>query len=403
LTLSRPGPPNHQFNTLDTVRADHVGLYGYPKPTTPHIDAFFSRGVVFEQARSTGPSTRFAIPPLLSGRYYTELDRTWGHWPKFDTAPVLLQEHLKAAGYATAGVHSVEPMRTRYGLVEGYDHLDTRCVDPMDEGSRRRRGIPDCAGWKEASSAWITDQALKMADREGLGERRPWFLWVYYSDPHGPYIRHRGVPRFGGWYRDRYDQEIAYTDQHIGRLLAGLEERGMLTDTVVVLFSDHGEGLDRAEDHGHKLHSYGLWDNLVKVPLAVRAPGVAPRRVATPVSLLDVGATALALAGIAVPADHRGVSLEPWLRGEERARGPLFFEKHRSEDRPQKAMLAWPYKVIVTMDNRRAEIFDLAADPGEQRDLRYRGLDPAVRDRLIARFWQWHDHDLKPAKDNFRN
>src|SRR5207249_1133706 len=115
-------------------------------------------------------------------------------------------------------------------------------------------------------------------------------------------------------------------------------------DTVVILSSDHGEALDRKEDHGTRHHSKSLYDELIRVPLIVAGPGFRPRRVATPVSLIDVVPTVLDLLGRPRGPELRGESLLPYLRGESPPHRPIFAEKHRAEDDIQKAMVLWPYK-----------------------------------------------------------
>ena len=111
LKLSRPGPPNILFILIDPLRADHLGTYGYKHNTSPAIDAIAKRGVVFEQARSTGPSTRFSVPPMLVGKYLTEIRRTYAFWPRISKKEVLITEHLKRANYKTGAIHSMSPRR----------------------------------------------------------------------------------------------------------------------------------------------------------------------------------------------------------------------------------------------------------------------------------------------------
>src|SRR5690606_14281634 len=132
---------------------------------------------------------------------------------------------------------------------------------------------------------------------------------------HSSYLFHKGFQKFGPTTKDAYDTEIVFTDHHIGRLLDGLSERGLLEDTVIVLTSDHGEGLDEAEDDGHRFHGPVLHDEAVRVPLIVAAPGLEPRRVDTPVSLIDLAPTLVDLASLEPFAEHRGLSLRPWLEG----------------------------------------------------------------------------------------
>jgi arylsulfatase A-like enzyme len=381
--------PDILLITIDTLRADHLGTYGYARDTSPRIDAWARGAVVFEQARSTGPSTRFSIPPLLVGKYFTEIARNKNEWPTLRDGELTLAERLHALGYVSAAFHSIRYFWPQYGLGQGFDHWSTACLDG--------RWPP----LRASCSDWITDETLAWLDEHGRDPAQPLLLWSYYGDPHSQYMRHPGHPNFGSAYVDGYDDEIAFVDHHVGRLLDGVRAR-RTRPLVVVLLADHGEGLDPAVDHGSKHHSANLHDELVRVPLIVEVPGLAARRVATPVSLIDVVPTLLDLLGQPRDPALRGVSLVPWLRGEDPPHPPVIFEKHRALDDPQHGMVAWPYKVIRTMPGGRAKIFDLAADPGERRDLAGT-LDPDERRRLVGALRHWHERVRVPFDDALRH
>ena len=390
MKLSRPGPPSILLIVVDTLRADHVGCLGYERPTTPRLDALCGRSVVFEQARATGPATRFSIPPMLAGKYFTEINRSEGHWTRIQPEEVLMAERLQAAGYYTAAVHSITYLRGFYGFDQGFDHYD-------DSPTRKRKPL------HEGTSDMVTDQVLAHADEKALATRKePWLLWAYYGDPHSPYVFHKDFPRFGPSMRDIYDNEIAFADHHVGRLLDGLEERGLLKDTLIVFTSDHGEALDPKHDHGHKYHSANLYDELIRVPLLVAGPGIEPRRVQTPVSLLDVLPTFMELASIDEDPNQRGVSLVPWLQGEDAEHPPLFFEKHRKTDAEQKGLLLWPYKLHMTLPFKRYRVYDLEQDPGETQDI-FKTMPAEDRERLVGLMAHWRTNVLKPHKLKQRN
>ncbi len=391
LKLSTPGKkPNILLITVDTVRADHLGVYGYDRDTSPNLDALGRRGVVFEQARSAGPSTRFSVAPMLVSKWFTELHRTRGEWPRILDDEVFLAERLKALGYTTAAFHSIRYLRPMYGLNQGFDHYSVACLD--------KRGPP----LNMISSDFITDETLAYADAHLVDHPdKPFFLWAYYGDPHSVYRSHPGFA-FGPLYRDRYDGEIAFADHHIGRLLEGLEARGLDRDLIVIMMSDHGEGLDPAKDHGTKYHSKNLYDELVHVPFLWAGPGLEHRRVATPVSLIDLVPTLLDLLGAPADPALRGTSLVPLMRGEDAPHPPVFFEKHRAQDEPQKGMVLWPYKVIMVMPYSHVSIFDLARDPHEQRDIS-RTMPKAERARLVGILNHWATEILQPAPGNYRH
>jgi len=379
------GPPNILFVTVDTLRADHLGFHGYPKPTSPNLDRLAERCVVFDQARATGSQTRFSVPPMVTGKYFTEIARTHGLWPRILEEEVTVAEELGAAGYHTAAFHSISYLRAQYGFAQGFDHYDSSVL--VERPNSRFKATGD----------YITDQVLEYVDSLEFCEieaESPFFLWAYYSDPHSPYIFHRGFPSFGPWMKDVYDNEVAYTDHHVGRLLDGLEARGLLEDTLVVLTSDHGEGLDEAEDHGHRYHGPNLHDEVVRVPLMVCGAGVTPRRVATSVSLIDLAPTFLHVAGLDRSPVHRGISLDPWLHGRDPAHPPVFFEKHKDTALPQKGMVMWPYKVIVKMAYNKVQIYDLERDPRERFDLT-EDLAAPTRARLVGLLNHWTNEVLE--------
>lgn len=392
MRLSRPGKkPNVLLIVVDTVRADHLGIYGYERDTSPRIDAWAKTGVVFEQPRSTGPSTRFSVVPMLTSKHFTEIERGRSEWPKIDDSETLLAERLDALGYITAAFHSIRYFREMYNIDQGFDHYSTKALD--------ERGPP----LRMVSADFITDEVLAWVDQTELkSKHEPFFLWAYYGDPHSQYVRHKGFKHFGPKYRDLYDHEIYFSDHHIGRLMDGLRERGLLEDTIVVLTSDHGEALDPAEDHGIKYHSKTLYDELIRVPLIISVPGIEPRRVATPVSLLDIAPTLIELAGADEVPEYRGVSLVPWLVGEDPPHPPVFFEKHRAIDDPEKGMIMWPYKIIVVSPLSHIRIFDLSKDPGEKTNIA-KTMPEAQRDRLIGVFKHWATRVLKPTADNPRH
>lgn len=392
LELTREGPPNLLFIVVDTLRADHLGLYGYERDTSPRLDALAERAVVFEQARATGSQTRFSVPPMLTGKYFTEIERTESKWPKVSLDEHLLAERLKeGANYHTLAWHSVGYFNPIYHFDQGYDHYDFSCIGARDPVQR------------SATGDYITDRVLSYVERNDLNTPQPFHMWVYYSDPHSAYLFHDDFPRWGPHRSDAYDAEIAFTDHHIGRLIDGLQEKGLLENTVVVLTSDHGEGLDKEDDHGKLYHGPTLYDEVMRVPLLVWAPGLEPQRIKTPVSLIDLLPTFLELAGLPEDPELRGVSLVPWLAGERPEHPPVFFEKHKSEALPQKGMVQWPFKVILVMPYNRVEIYNLEEDPRERNNLA-KALPEAEREKLVGllKYWSTHVIEEKEAVKRFK-
>ncbi|HWB76688.1 MAG TPA: sulfatase [Nannocystaceae bacterium] len=384
--------PDILIITIDTLRADHLGVYGYPRDTSPNIDAWAKKdAVVFAQARSGGPSTRFSIPSMMVGRHFTELSRNHNEWPTIHNAELFFAERLAELGYASAAFHSVRYFRPYFGIGQGWEHWSCACLDV--------RGPPlnmTCADF-------IVDETLTWLDEHGKTEERPLLLWSYIGDPHSRYVHHEGTPEFGGQYKDTYDHEIRFVDEHVGRLLAEVKSKRPDRDLVIILHADHGEGLDADLDHGSLYHSANLFDELVHVPLIVSGPGFVVRTEQESVSLVDFVPTMLELMGEPIDPRLRGTSLVPWLYDRATApHPPVMFEKHRALDDAMHGMVAWPYKVIKTMPSGRIDIFDLAADPGERHDITGK-LDKALRKKLTGALSYWHREIREPFDDSRRH
>jgi len=317
-----PRAPNVLLVCLDTVRADHLGAYGYGRATTPSLDALAARAVVFEDASAAAGWTKPSVPSFLTGTYpcqhgVYEGSASVGVEARTDLLPaasLTLAEVFQAHGYHTGAVVNNAHLRTGNGFEQGFAHYD--------QGDHDARAIR----WRALD--WV-DQAR--------AEPGPFFLYLHFLDAHWPYaVPEEWLTRFAGPeavapFRGRdsralyeainagerglepaerealvglYDGALAYLDAELGRLLAGLALRGLEEDTIVCVIADHGEEFG---EHGRLGHGHGLWEGLLRVPWILRVPGRNPVRIATPVSLVDLFPTLLAAAGIAAPAGHEGL------------------------------------------------------------------------------------------------
>jgi arylsulfatase A-like enzyme len=308
--------------SVDTLRADHVGAYGGPVPT-PALDALAREGALLADACTPTPSTGPAHASLLTGLH------PWRHGV-LDNAVALergvprLATWLRGRGFATAAFVASYVLDARFGFAEGFDAYH---FEPTEEyvwrGSRRGRFSAPADAVVGAAMRWITAHA---------GER--FFVWIHLFDPHTPYrppgehALPRDAPvdlagkRVPPGVRDAreladlvraYRGEVRFVDAQIGRLVERLRMLALLDGTALVVTSDHGEGLG---DHGLLEHGANLYDELVRVPLLVRGPGVAPgTRLAGPAQLEDLAPTLAAWAGAAPPAGLDGLDLGPWLAG----------------------------------------------------------------------------------------
>ena len=370
-----PAPPlrrtyNVVLITIDTLRFD-LGFMGYPKRVSANIDALAARSVVFERTYSTASFTPKSLGPMLIGRYASETNRDFEHYTTFFPTNVFLAERLHAAGVRTiAGMcHRYFSLKT--GLQQGFDVWDTSAMPPRMTDNDRR-----------VTSDRLSNVALDMLARpENVAGPRRFFAWFHYFDPHLPYVPHAGAPDLRApdgskvaRARAPYDEEVWFTDQQVGRVLAYVASQPWAADTAIVLTADHGEAFG---EHNHVGHGRELWEPLVRVPLLVYVPGATPKRVPVKRSHIDLAPTIMELAGAALPPDRslRGTSL---LADVAAAPGSVLPERDVYIDMPEgpfnemrRALITGrsPGAKVVDVGGRKFELYDLARDPDEQQNL----------------------------------
>jgi arylsulfatase A-like enzyme len=370
-------PRNLLLITVDTLRADHLGAYGYPRSTSPSLDAFAEEAVVFENAHATSSWTLSSLASLLTS-LYTSSHGCWGNQSTLGPGFETLGEVLSTQGFDTAAFVTHFFLDRRYGLDQGFDLYDQDLVASTAQESHLAISSPP-----------VTEKAVAWLDRRrALGEGAPWFLWVHYFDPHANYLFHEGVSAEYGtpspWgvshtKLDMYDGEIAFTDHHIGALLDALDASGFGDETVVVFVADHGEEFGEHGRYGHRRH---LHREVVQVPLMIRAPGVVPRRVREIVSILDVFPTALALLGIHDGGLAHGRNLSAaLLGGAVPTRAVLAELKVEEGNRIQMTSISdGRWKLILDALAGESELYDLERDPSELQDVS--AENPTVVGRL---------------------
>lgn len=396
----QPAARNLVLVSLDTVRRDHLSIYGYQRPTSPALAGLAGRSLVFDRAfthaTNTSPSHATLFTGLLPDRH-----GVWTNGSSFAGDAPTLASLLGTAGFATAGFVSGLTMQAVVNLNVGFQHYDDRFSEPRRDG------------------AVAVDGALRWL--RGPDARRRYFLFVHLFDAHGPYYpppafagrfhsplpgRHIGpygdyqllmaapgiVATHANFYIDRYDETIAYEDSLVARLLDGVD----LRSTIVVVLADHGETLD--ERYWMLDHGGSLVDEQMRVPLVVHVPGWPPRRVPAMVGLVDVMPTLLSLLGVRVDQklQLQGHDLVPYLRGEAEAPpteivaaaqvhperlAPLGYDL--DDRRSILGLRTGRWKLVLYPGKSRdyVQLYDLAADPGEHRDLA--AQRPGRRDRLL--------------------
>ncbi len=350
-------PPNILFVSIDTLRADHMGIYGYGRNTTPSIDAWAKDAVVFENAQASASWTLPGLASVLTS-YFSSTHRCWSFDSRLDPSFTTLPEILTDAGYDTLAVTSHVFLAPRYGLQQGFVHFDDEFAHPTED--------PTTA----ITSEMVSDKGIRfLEDKSRAPDQGPWMLWLHYFDPHGVYNLHPGISEEFGTVeeKDRYDGELRFTDLHVGRVLARLAELGFEERTLVVFLSDHGEEF---LDHGGLRHGHALWRELVRVPLIVRVPGVEPRRVSELVRTVDILPTVLDFVPpLAAPEGIEGVSLVPFLEGRQRAPLPALAEIRLQEVASLDCVIEGRYKLIVNSRDGVAQLYDTEADPRETKNI----------------------------------
>ena len=391
---------------VDTLRADGLGLYGYPRATSTALDQLAQQGAVFDRAFTTSPWTLPSVGSLFTGRYpsghgsgrakiQSESGRSRRVFTSLDSSVPSLAAILSGAGYDTAAFVTNTFLRPGFGLAAGfdtYDHTRNRFL------AKRRADV-------------MVDQALTWIDAREVAT--PWLLVLHLLDPHQPYDPPAGeAGRFTSEYRgeltapigpdsglvrrvkrgqveldgaDRafvrgvYDEEVAFVAAQVARFLEALVRRSVLERGLVVLTADHGEEFF---DHGALEHGHTLYQELLRIPFAIWGHGVRAGRYSEPVSLVDVLPTILDATGVAAPDGVDGASLWPLLtaRGELGER-QLIAENSLYGDQ-RRAIVEWPWKLIVNLEKPEIALYDLERDPEEGENLAEQR--PEVAERLAA-------------------
>jgi arylsulfatase A-like enzyme len=408
--------PNVVLVTIDTLRPDHLGCYGYRIPTSPRIDELARQGVLFEQAISNGSYTLSAFPAILSSTYASMYGGTRG---RLAPERPLIAESLQWEGYSTAGFTSNPLVGLANGYDRGFDTFGELTPERHQPHWHRMKGVQRFLRRPTVqralkllriegrllptyvSGSEVTEEACRWLDQI-VGR---FFLWVHYMDAHWPYRLHDrlstsrdiaqawvdGLEMHAAFRQRRYpgdrqmervirlyDEAIQYADGQVGHLVDRLTERRLLDRTLLIVTSDHGEAFF---EHGRYMHGayYDFHDEILRVPLILRVPGACRSglSIAGQVCLLDLAPTILEWLGVSPPPEMEGIGLLPLVEGNE---GPDRPEHCISEmwDYKEEWSEPWHCAAVRTethkyiFDSRRPgsrELYNLQADPAESTDV----------------------------------
>jgi len=391
--------------SIDTLRDDHCSMSGYERPTTPFLEKLASQSTRMQLAYAPTATTAPSHASLFSSLYpitHGVVKNGVPLDPSFETLAETLGEH----GYATAAVVSSYVLNAKFGFDQGFDDFDDD-FDPAGATIERDElGGEAVTGAFDQRADAATDKAIALLENLGR-EAGPFFLFVHYFDPHAPYVPPPGpwAARFdsgqpGDLARavDAYDAEIAFTDDEIGRLLGHLEQADLPGETLVVITSDHGEGLMQ---HGHMRHGLQIYEEAVRVPLLFHLPGrvSAGQALDEPVELVDVMPTVLELAGVVAENEIQGRSLAGALAGDAELDPdrPVFLHRRHYESGwigefrvsgEKFGIRRGPWKYVEGEEGGPGELFNLEDDPAERVNLLESSRDVADGLSLEIRAWR---------------
>jgi arylsulfatase A-like enzyme len=398
-------PTNLLVITVDTLRSDRLGCYGYGLPTSPNIDRLAAEGVLFETVCCQAPLTLPSHCSIFTSRY-TISHGAVGHAYPLSKDVTTLAEILKASGRSTAAFVSNHVLAAEYGLSRGFDtYWEIHRLENSDRVALKRQNQDPTT---EAAIAWLREH-----------ESKPFFVWIHWFHPHKPYdppaeYAARFAGRAGGhtwsteelndvWLGTRemppeevtrlnrlYDGEVAFSDAQVGIVLEELRRLGVDDRTLVVFTGDHGEVLYEHDRYfGHDLM---LYDACMHVPLIIRYRGWSPARIQGQVQSIDIMPTVLALLGVPAEVPLQGKDLGPLVRGQGDATTEIAIcQSYPPKDKslPIFGLRTESSKLILheTEDGFRQELYDLREDPGETRDLSQ--VDSLRADALEAYYLRW--------------
>ena len=335
---------------IDALRPDHLGCYGYRRDISPAIDRIAHEGVLFENTISQSSWTKPAVASLLTGTY-PETHGVKGimhSLPNLDSyVPPLLQQ----IGYRTACIQTNPFLSVDAGFGRGFDHY----LELFDTAPGMYK--PRVTEALAALSSWVDQPNMQ-----------PFFLYLHLLDTHNPYAPPEEFQRFGKEEEALYDAEVAFVDYHVSLIRDMLLKKGLYEKTALIITADHGEEFF---EHGTKYHAKNLYQEVLRVPLIIAAPGTieAESSVPSQVRSIDLAPTILEIAGLPVTEQHQGISLVDHLQRDTMSDLPAISQigdDHHGEGLNIVAISNGKFKLIVDNQTKRRELYHLETDPHER-------------------------------------
>ncbi len=415
--------PNILFISIDTLRKDRCSAYGYRRDTTPNLRRLADNGAIFDSAYAPAPTTGPTHATMFTSLYpITHQFKKNG--ARLSEDYTTLAEYLNASGYHTAAVMGSFVLNSKFGFAQGFEFFDDK-FEFSTATCRRERwgGIPVDEGFDQRANI-TTQKAINFLQTYSQKDR-PFFLFVHYFDPHSPYIPPEPFnSRFASQkiqptpidkYSALYDGEVAFADHEIGNIIKTLERMGYIDDTLIIVTSDHGEGLGQ---HGNLGHTVNVYEELVRIPLLFYWPNHIPRGriINAPVELVDLMPTIFDLIGITDDkSSFQGQSLSnalcngsklnldrpvylhrPYFRG---IYLPVLYNRKIWLKGEHFAIKAKNWKYIEAEEENTKELFDLNADPQELKNI-YSSF-PEKAAELKTRLQKWKkEYTRQSTKQN---
>lgn len=370
-SLHPPRAQNLLLITVDALRSDHLGCYGYGLDQD-NISALAKKSLVYDNAFTTLPTTQPAMSSIFTS-LYPRSHTVRKNGLVLPEEALTLAEILKQNGWSTVAFVSAFPLDKRFQLNQGFD-------DYKDSigATGKKKSLKF-----EVDAEHMTNAVLKWLNKHPVKSK--FFIWIHYFDPHAPY---KPPARFANLKSpvagatpslNAYDGEIAFLNEQLGRLFAGLKKSGLSDNTLILMVSDHGEGFD---EHGYSGHGWFLYDEVTRVALLVHGPGIRPGRTSVLTQHVDLAPGILDYFGIPIPATFEGKSWWSVLQGKQTPRDAVWVERRlppvgvsaeQKTEEQETATEKWAYRTATALfiysSDGANEYYDLTKDPLEKNNI----------------------------------